>query len=205
MSLSEECCINTGPILNDFGAVGVGILLSVSCTPPFTWLHLFTEEAHITRDGVISTRNSHLWAHDNPRGTMESNFHISFSVKVWRGAVLTAASGRWYLSRTFAKVTADPLMERSSAARLEIAGGPPPNFSRNVTRCLDEQFRGQWIGPDSELNWPLRWPGFCSLGYHVWSRIKVMVHEHKTDRRNEWLQRIFNAGRQQFFVTLHIS
>jgi len=35
---------------------------------------LFTDEALFTRDGVNTTRNSHLWDRDNPQGTVESNY-----------------------------------------------------------------------------------------------------------------------------------
>jgi len=44
---------------------------------------LFTDEAHFTRDGFNNTRNSHLWDHDNPHGTVESNYQHRFSVNVW--------------------------------------------------------------------------------------------------------------------------
>jgi len=48
---------------------------------------LFTDEAHFTRDGVNITNNSHLWDHDNPRGTVESNYQHRFSVNVWCGVI----------------------------------------------------------------------------------------------------------------------
>jgi hypothetical protein len=30
-------------------------------------------------------KNSHLWAHDNPNRTIESNFQVCFSVNMWSG------------------------------------------------------------------------------------------------------------------------
>ena len=46
---------------------------------------LFTDEAHITHDGVNNTRNSHLWDRDKPHGTVESKYQHRFSVNVWCG------------------------------------------------------------------------------------------------------------------------
>ena len=51
------------------------------------WLHtnrqllpliLFTDEATFTRNGINNTRNSHRWSHDNPHGTVETNFQPLF-------------------------------------------------------------------------------------------------------------------------------
>jgi hypothetical protein len=56
------------------------------------WLHtyrqllpliLFTVEATFTRNGINNTRNSHRWAHENPHGTVETNFQCRLSINVW--------------------------------------------------------------------------------------------------------------------------
>jgi hypothetical protein len=43
---------------------------------------LFTDKAHFTHDAVNNTRNSHLWDHDNPLGTVKSNYQHRFSVNM---------------------------------------------------------------------------------------------------------------------------
>jgi len=43
---------------------------------------LFTNEAHFTHDGVNNTRNSHLWDHENPHGTVEGNYQHLFAINV---------------------------------------------------------------------------------------------------------------------------
>jgi hypothetical protein len=48
---------------------------------------LFTNEAYFTHDGVNNTRNSHLWDHDNPHGTVDNNYQHSFSVNMWCGVI----------------------------------------------------------------------------------------------------------------------
>ena len=51
------------------------------------WLHanrqllpliLITDEATFTRNGINNIRNSHRWSHENPRGTVETNFQRRF-------------------------------------------------------------------------------------------------------------------------------
>jgi len=44
---------------------------------------LFTDKAQFNHDGVNNTHNSHVWADENPRITVESNFQLHFSVNVW--------------------------------------------------------------------------------------------------------------------------
>jgi hypothetical protein len=48
---------------------------------------LFTDEAHFIRDGVNKTSNSHLWDHDNPHGTVESNFQHLLAINVLFGVI----------------------------------------------------------------------------------------------------------------------
>jgi hypothetical protein len=43
---------------------------------------LFTNEAHVTHNGINNERNSHLWDRDNPHGTVESNYQHHFSINV---------------------------------------------------------------------------------------------------------------------------
>jgi len=41
-------------------------------------LILFTDEATFIRNGINNTRNSHRWSHENPHGTVETNFQRRF-------------------------------------------------------------------------------------------------------------------------------
>ena len=56
------------------------------------WLHtnhqllpliLSTDEGTFTRNVINNTRNSHRWSHENPHGTVETNFQRHFSINVW--------------------------------------------------------------------------------------------------------------------------
>jgi len=60
------------------------------------WLHtnrqllpliLRTDEATFTRNGINNKRNSHQWSHENPHGTVETNFQRRFSINVRCGMI----------------------------------------------------------------------------------------------------------------------
>jgi len=44
---------------------------------------LFTDEAQFNLDSVNNTHNFHVWTDENHHATMESKFHLRFSVNVW--------------------------------------------------------------------------------------------------------------------------
>jgi len=48
---------------------------------------LFTDEIHVTRDGVNNTRNFHLCDLDKPHGTVKNNYQHRFSVNMWCGVI----------------------------------------------------------------------------------------------------------------------
>ena len=60
---------------------------------------LFNDKAHFTRDAVNNTKNSHLWDHDNPHGTFESNYHHRFSVNMWCGVIFDQLIGPYIFPR----------------------------------------------------------------------------------------------------------
>jgi hypothetical protein len=43
---------------------------------------LFTNEATFARHGISNTRKSRRWSHDNPHGTVKTNFQYRFSITV---------------------------------------------------------------------------------------------------------------------------
>ena len=45
------------------------------------------DEATFTRNGINITRNSHRWSHENPYGSVETNFQRRFSINVCCGVL----------------------------------------------------------------------------------------------------------------------
>jgi hypothetical protein len=75
------------------------------------WLHsnhqllplvLFIDEATFTFNGINSTCNSHRWSHENPHGTVETNFQRRFSFNVWCSMIddMLIGPGRQSYDRT---------------------------------------------------------------------------------------------------------
>lgn len=48
---------------------------------------LFTDEALFTRDGIYNSRNSHVWAEENPHAIRECRSQQRFSVNTWVGVI----------------------------------------------------------------------------------------------------------------------
>jgi hypothetical protein len=48
---------------------------------------VFSDEATFTHNGISNARNLHPWPHDNPHGTVETNFQRRFSIAVRCGMI----------------------------------------------------------------------------------------------------------------------
>jgi len=64
----------------------VNVRMGPICNGCRVWSSL-SVAAHFTHNIVNNTRNSHLWDHDNPHGTVESNYQHRFPVNVWCGVI----------------------------------------------------------------------------------------------------------------------
>lgn len=58
-----------------------------TANPEFVSFVLFTDEASFNRDGIINFHNQHLWAEENPYGTIQSKHQHKFTVNVWASVV----------------------------------------------------------------------------------------------------------------------
>ncbi|CAG9828027.1 unnamed protein product [Diabrotica balteata] len=54
---------------------------------PTLYKTLFTDEAQFTTDGINNSRNSHVWAEENPHAIRERRSQLRFSVNVWIGVI----------------------------------------------------------------------------------------------------------------------
>lgn len=55
--------------------------------PNFLRKVLFTDEATFSRDGILNSRNSHVWALENPHEITFPHHQYKFSVNVWSDIV----------------------------------------------------------------------------------------------------------------------
>jgi len=75
---------------NDYGARLRFCTWLINCEndrPGFARNILFTDESNFTRDGVYNSRNTHLWADENPKEYKIRSFQHRFSVNLWAGVL----------------------------------------------------------------------------------------------------------------------
>jgi len=116
---------------------------------------LFTDEVHFTCDGVNNTRNTHLWDHDNPHGTVESNYQHRFSVNVWCGVIGDQLIGPYISPQRltgdfYANFLQDELPALLENVPLQIRrlmyyqhDGVLPHFSQVARQYLNHKFPNQ--------------------------------------------------------------
>jgi hypothetical protein len=167
----------------------------------------FTDEAHLTRNGVNNTRISHLWGRDNPHRTIESNYQHRFSVNVWCGVIGDQLIGPYIfpqrlISAIYANLLRDELpahlrecSSTNTTTDVPSAWWSAVSFSQVVRQYADHKFPNRWIGRGGTQNWPPRSPDLNPLDYHVWGYMKAVVYEQKVNTREDLVHRILSAAR----------
>jgi hypothetical protein len=136
--------------------------------------YLIPEECHTNVSLILSsygdinsTRNSQVWAYDNPHRTVESNFQHPFSVHMWCGIVGDQLTDQYIFSQDLTGDIYTRFLQNKLPALLVNVplhtqlqmyyqhDGVPPHFTRNIMQYLTEQFPNHWIGHGGPENWPL--------------------------------------------------
>ena len=173
--------------------------------PPLLPLILFIDEATFTRNGINNTRNSHRWSHENPHGTVETNFQRRFSINVWCGMIddtligpvilddlITGQNYLDFLQNELPKQLQDvPLATR--IAMYFQHDGASSHYTRHVMQHLNDTFPNRWIGRGSTINWPPRSPDLTPLDFCLWGWMKSEVYRKKVDTRDELLVNILDV------------
>jgi hypothetical protein len=140
------------------------------------WLHtncqlllliLFTDEATFTRKGINNTRNSHRWSHDNPHGTVKTNFEHHFSIEVRCGTIddlliglvilddrITGQNYLDFLQNGLPEQLEDVPLATPMAAYFRH-DRTPSYYTRTVMKHLNNTF-SNWIDHGNTINWPRR-------------------------------------------------
>ena len=159
-------------------------------------LILFTDEATFTLSGINSTRNSHRWSHENPHGTVETNFQRRFSINVGCGMIddmliglvllgdhMTGKNYLDFLQNELPKQLEDVPLATRNAMHLQHDGAPS-HYTRHAILHLND------IGRGSTINWPPRSPDLTQLYFCLWCLTKSEVYRKKVDTRDELLVKI---------------
>lgn len=152
---------------------------------------LFTDESQFNREGVINSRNYHLWAESNPYATRTRNFQRQLSVNVWAGIVGKVVIGPYFLPprlnkdyyKEFLQTNLDDFFDE---VPLGVRGneyfqqdGCPAHSARIITEYLNEKFENRWLGRYGPIRWPARSPDFTPLDFFLWGEIKRLVYENQ--------------------------
>lgn len=166
---------------------------------------LWTDEAIFTRRGILNQRNTHIWAHENPRAVREDNFQHEFQCNVWLGILDNTLIGPHFLLQ---RLNADRFLEflnNDLHGLLENVplnnrinswfqlDGCPAHYGRGPRQWLDAHYPGSWIGRGGPVNWPARSPDLTSMDYFVWGSIKTKVYEVPVQTLQELRERIIQA------------
>ena len=65
--------------------------------PDFPRQILFTDEAKFTREVVLNSRNSHMWAEENPHVARSHGFQERYSLNIWAGSLDGCVTGPYLL------------------------------------------------------------------------------------------------------------
>jgi hypothetical protein len=140
-------------------------------------LILFTDEAIFTRNGIDNTSNSHRWSHDNPHGTVDSNFQRRFSSNVWCSMIddmltcpvilddgMTKENYLDFLPNGLPEQLHNVPLATRIALYFQHDGAPSP-YTRLVMKHLIDTFPNRWIGRDSTFKWPPRSPDITPIRF----------------------------------------
>lgn len=160
----------------------------VEINPRFPELVLWTDEAMFTRNGIVNVRNSHIWAHANPRAMRVHHYQYEFRCNVWLGILgdtfigpfflpqqLNGERYRHFLTYSLPDLLDDvPLLTRRDMW-LQM-DGCPAHYAAATRNWLDMNYRLRWIGRGGPVAWPPRSPDLTPLDFFAWGAIKSQVY-----------------------------
>jgi hypothetical protein len=120
-----------------------------------------------------------LWSDETPHATVQSNFQLRCSVKVWCAVLddrvispfifdcrLTGEVYLRFLREEQAKLLEYMPLNKQGHMYFQHDGSTP-HFSRTVRNFLNDHSRGRWIGRRAPHNWPGRSPDLSLLDFCV--------------------------------------
>ena len=130
----------------------------------------FTDEAKFTREAVLNSRNSHVWADENLHDARTHEFQEWYSLNIWAGFLDGCVIGPYLLQPNLMGATYLWFFEGVLHGLLKGVplhvhqntwfqhNGTPLHFSLAVRDHLDQWFGQQWIGRGDPIAWPAHSP-----------------------------------------------
>lgn len=166
---------------------------------------LWTDESTFTRNGMWNRRNTHIWARENPRETLQTGHQLRWSVNVWAGIHGGKIYGPVFLpprmnGESYLDLIRGPIAEYLEDVPLALQremwfqhDGAPPHIVRSVREQLDQDFPGRWMGRYGPRAWPPRSPDLTPLDFFLWGYVKDRVFVTVCDTAEEMMERIRNV------------
>jgi len=165
--------------------------------PNFHQKIIWTDEAHISSDGVFNRHNHHYWSDINPHQTIRRRQQGKFGFNVWVavfGSRVLAyqiynqnLNSELYLSVLEEKII-ENLENMPLNQILEIyfqQDGAPPHNARRVSKFLNQNFNAKWMGTNGPIRWPPRSPDLTPLDFFFWGHIKDKIYKNKSNTVEE--------------------
>ncbi|KFM64536.1 hypothetical protein X975_10113, partial [Stegodyphus mimosarum] len=158
---------------------------------------MWTDEAHFSLHGDVSTQNNRIWATSNPREYQSQPLH-SPHVTVWCGFTASFILGPFFFeepcpvsSVKTCTVTAGryltilrdhvvpALQERHALPVVTfMQDGAPPHIARNVkTLLLESCTEDQVISRGCKIQWPLRSADLTPADFWLWGYLRSRVYQ----------------------------
>ena len=174
--------------------------------PDFPNYVLFTDECICTREGIFNSRNSHIWAEENPHATFNRSYQERFSVNMWAGIVGRRLIGPYMLPRRltgniYINFLRNALPELLEDVPLNFRqnmwfqhDAAPPHFTLGAREFLNETFDRRVIGRGCPVPWPARSPDLTPLDFYLWGHMKRLVYETPVQSEEDLVARIVVAS-----------
>ncbi|KMQ84443.1 transposable element tc3 transposase [Lasius niger] len=172
--------------------------------PQFPATVLFSDEACFTREGTFNSKNSHVWAEDNPHRIFESRHQEKFGINIWMGIIgdhligpnmlPTRLNGLIYVR--FLEEVLPGLLEEVPLALRQVMwfqDGAPAHCSIATHNHLQQVFGERWIGRTGPVEWPPRSPDLTPLDFFLWGHLKSLVYDIPIESEEDLITRIMAA------------
>ena len=156
-----------------------GFCTAASTSPYFHGAFSSQMNVH-TRDCVLNSRNSHVWADENSHAPHVHGFQQRFSVNVWAGILDGHVIGPYQLPSRLTGPIYLIFLQQVLGVLLDAVplnvrqdmwfqhDGAPPHFSLHVRELMDRRFEQRWIGRGGPIACPPGSPDLTPLDFFLW-------------------------------------
>lgn len=165
---------------------------------------IWTDEAHISNDGIFNRHNTHRWSNENPHATIATRSQGKFGFNVWCclksntlfyfifEGNLTAVRYLEILETQLQEFLENMPLEQRRFVLLQQDGAPSHN-AFIIRNFLNEKFPNKWIGTFGPIKWPPRSPDLSPLDYFLWGHLKHKIYKNNNNTMAELRNNVENA------------